>query len=114
MPGKKLALVPFELSCNNDFLKSNGKYDVVVLNYIYNASPEEMKERPIDPSVRVSPHHSPENWRRRLLNANPEKIIIFGCYVESEITGEYIGELPGYAQTIIVEKYGSIWIYNKL
>lgn len=108
-----------DLRNGRDFLKETGKYDVVVLCYIFLSTLEEQRNDPLypltrlDPTHLVSPLHSPETWRRRLLTCEAREILVFGYYTGSEVTGEYLGELSGYKQTVIEEEQGTIWRYGR-
>jgi hypothetical protein len=117
-----------DLSLGRDFLKEDKKYDVVVLIYIFKCTPEELTKEEcyfLNKSQRVSELHSRENWRRRLLNTNAKDVFIHGMYVDSEISGEYIGDLENYEMQLIELKtslkgsrkkfhYGNIWHYHKV
>lgn len=115
----------FDLKYDEDFLKDKGKYDIVVLIYIFRDSLEEFKNDPSYDYVEdmqdyvTSPLHSPQNWRKRFIESEAKDILIFGLYPQSEITGEYIGKLEGYKQNLIelrspkIGVYGKIWRYIK-
>jgi hypothetical protein len=106
-----------------DFIKEDKIYDIVVLIYIFKWTKEQCQNDNLynkhDSSIKVSDIHTPENWRKRLLNTEAKEILIFGYSDESEITGNYIGDLENYKMNLIEFKlqnneiYGRIWRYTK-
>lgn len=109
-----------DLRLNRDFLTENLNYDVVILCYIFSLSQTEQKRDPLyekiikhDLSARVSPLHSPKNWRKRLLETNAKNILIFGFSPMSEVTGHYIEELTNYQLKTKKGPTGSIWWYQR-
>jgi hypothetical protein len=113
-----------DLRNGRDFLREDLEYDIVILCYIYVATDSQesvlyqMKDLcqllgiySID--TVVSPFHSQMNWRKRLQSTKAKSILVFGCYPESEVTGEYVGDLPGYKQEVQTNAAGSVWIYRQ-
>jgi hypothetical protein len=43
---------------------------------------------------RISPKHSQEEWRRRLMQTDARYIFAFGD--DDEVSGRYLGKIPGY------------------
>jgi hypothetical protein len=88
-----------DLNRGRDFLTENETYDIVVMFMIFRYRAEELldyEQRNLDNSMRVSPLHSPENWRKRLLSTRAQIIYVTGYNDFSEISSDYLGKLPGY------------------
>jgi hypothetical protein len=109
-----------DLSKGRDFLKENKKYDIVILYFIFKYRNDELSESEkstlglFPPNeFLVSDLHFPETWRQRLLETEASMILIHCGEYDSEVNGEYIGELPDYNREKITNK-GFIWRYTKL
>lgn len=120
IPAIKGAKVDFiDLRYGRDFLKEKHEYDVVILCYIFQMTQEEHSRDPLykltknNPTYKTSPLHSEENWRKRLESTGAQEILIFGYDTRSEVTGEYVGTLPGYEQSVSTDQYGSVWRLRK-
>lgn len=87
-----------DLNDGRDFLEENKRYDIVILHMVY--SPDD----PIHNSYRFHPQsqspfrtsrlHTREAWRRRLASTGAKYIFTFGDY--DEVSGFYLGAIPGY------------------
>lgn len=78
-----------DLNFNRDFLKENIKYDIVILQHIYNGSGEDQYGE-----FRKSDYHSRENWIKRLITTNARYIFAFGGW--TEVGGVFLQDIPGY------------------
>jgi len=87
-----------ELTKGQDFLAKNSKCDVVVIHNLFAPPPKYRQAANWTPYMmkmcKVSPLHDQDLWRKRLLETEAEAIITFGS--STEVSADYIGELPGY------------------
>ncbi len=112
----------FNLDINRDFLKDKEEFDIVILFYVFRYIEKELKNDiyydPVDDSTRTSVLHNKENWRKRFLDSKAKRILLFGMF-DSEINGDYIGELENYSMILHEQKmkngeiYGRIWDYER-
>lgn len=78
------------LKYGRDFLLENKEYDIVILHSIFLYSIKNPQKQ-----VMVSPEHSIENWKKRLIITNANYIFI--CEGQPcTLSGWKIGELVGY------------------
>ena len=93
-----------DLNKGRDFLKEGNTYDFVLLEYVYLGITRNQKEG----YFAQSNLQTPENWRKRLQNTNAKVIFAFGSW--TEVSGSYIGNIPGYEKRDISS--GSIYVKN--
>lgn len=84
-----------DINYGRDFLKENGSYDVVILQYVY--GPAKLSYGDMAGDLAISEHHSQGRWRERLLESGAKYIIAFGG--GTEVAHRFIGELSGYTTT---------------
>lgn len=98
-----------DLSVGRDFLSEVGEYDVVIVCYAFVGD----ENAPAgEPTLAVSPLHSPDAWRNRLLATKAKDIMLFGHDPRSEVSSAYVGSLPGYrSETKILPDQTKVWRY---
>jgi hypothetical protein len=79
------------LSQGRDFLTESQTYDVVILCHIYSGE----TGRDNQAFHAMSPHHSRQEWARRLSQTQAKYIITFGLN-EADVIASWIGAIPGY------------------
>lgn len=93
-----------DLNQGRDFLKESKQYDVVALHNLYHPGGGEDEKR--SGYYAVSPQHTAQNWRRRLVSTGAELIGVFGV----DWGGDAIGDLPGYTR---IRRHGDMSVYMK-
>lgn len=84
-----------DLHDGRDFLRENGKYDIVILHMVYNPSRHDLQHYEGSESIfRISHLHDRDNWVYRLVDTEAKYIFTFGS--GSEVDGDFLGEIPGY------------------
>lgn len=97
-----------DLNDGRDFLQERSNYDIVILHMVY--SPDELDYRGKEGSIfNISPLHNPRNWRNRLVSTGAKYIFAFGD--TNEVSGRYLGRLPGYVGPIDAGNY--LTVYTK-
>jgi len=92
-----------DLRAGRDFLDEHDRYDVVLLESIYN---EDYNNRG---KFTRSPLHSKGSWNARLLETGAKYIVSFGTQDDTvEVTHKVLGNLPGYA-TVFYKPYMTIY-----
>lgn len=91
-----------DLLDGRDFLAEDRRYDAVVIHSVFHSNDEHELAGTIRSSnmfnlmpIPISPLHSIERWRERLLATGAAKILVFTTWPRS-LDAESIGELPGY------------------
>lgn len=95
-----IELIPYDLSLNRDFLVSDKCYDYVLLCQIFKFHYNELNDHEkafslFDPCTKTSPFHCLRRWRNRLKESGAKMIFTTGD-IETSITADYLGEIPGY------------------
>ena len=95
-----------DLNEGRDFLTENETYGIVILHYLYNPPfKEEIKETGF---FAISPFHTKEKWKERIVSTNAKHIFAIGSF--GEVGGEYLGSLVGYSKTTCDEM---VAVYSK-
>lgn len=97
-----------DLNQGRDFLKESKRYDVVVLHNLY--EPGRGEPHLHTGYYAVSPQHTVANWRRRLAQTGADLIAIYGI----DLSGDYIGDLPGYSKHKAGRSSQTYYIKDKL
>lgn len=85
-----------ELQDGRDFLSENQKYDIVILHHLF------AKQGSAQPGAFMqSVSHGVDTWKRRLSQTGARYIFTFGG--STEISGDYLGDVPGYIQATKVK-----------
>lgn len=85
---------------NGDFLADARPFEVVILHHIFRGFEGDYMAQPKDEKfaqrweLQVSPQHSAQAWRERLVATGAALIFAFGN--STEVTGEYLGDIDGY------------------
>ncbi len=103
----KLIVDNINFQFGRDFLKENKQYNIVILHYIYNPSYDNIQERNTPGPFKRSELHDRKNWISRLISTNAEGIFVFGDV--TEVSGGWLGELPGYES----QNKNDLTIYTK-
>lgn len=85
------------LEYGRDFLVEDKQYDCVLLHTIFHANRPEWLQmaQAAAHTIIVSPKHSLEAWRERLIKTDAKLICAYGGKMCS-LEGWHIGDLPGY------------------
>jgi hypothetical protein len=87
------------LSAGRDFLKESNLYGAVIVHSVFHTRPEFMKTlnhaKAAHASVRTSPRHSVENWRKRLAASGAETIVVWELKPFA-LSGWQLNDLAGY------------------
>jgi hypothetical protein len=92
-----------DLGEGRDFLEEQRGGDVTILHFIPD---EPMGRVGLVGPFQISDQHSIERWREALINSGSAFIYVYGGI--DEISGEKLGDLPGYTREDIDDVYGII------
>ena len=101
---------------DEDFLADYGHYDIVILHYLFDplqyndlihqkATLDNYSKRRGE--MRVSALHTKEAWRTRLEFTHAKYIFAFGDH--GEVSGQFIGNIPGYTGPETPRWLMSVW-----
>lgn len=98
-----------DLNTGRDFLTETDKYEIVLLHFIFNGKPHHSAHFPEVAELKVSPCSSWNSWRKRLEQCGAQYVFTFGN--ESEVSGRYLVDIPGYKPPILSS--GSLAVFIK-
>ena len=99
-----------DINDGRDYLAESVTGDVVLVEFLY--APDEYDDMDELTSItgirKTSPLNSPEAWRSKLSSSGAKYIFTFGG--SGEISGEWIGDVPGYKK---VEHNSVMTVYRR-